>query len=212
VNNYAWASQTLVGVPVPQSQNNVNNFARWMAAEEPPGDWFNNNDPLNANNILQGDQESFPDLLTASQATAAVLRQGNMRGIYDVLAANGPLNAFSAAVVASPWAASHYGGNPMYIAQIPLPPAVNAPGTPPAPIPPPAPVPPVPQPKKEDMQIFAVNSLKAGFIISADLTSKVGVPGADNGALRNSGLYIIMDGQQGRPQLSDALIASIPTA
>ena len=71
---------------------------------------------------------------------------------------------------------------------------------------------PPPEPEEEEMQIFAVNSTKAGFIIASDLTSKVPVPGADNATLRNSGLYLIMDGQDGRPQLSDGLINAIPNA
>ena len=69
-----------------------------------------------------------------------------------------------------------------------------------------------PAPKEEDMQIFAVNSAKAGFVVASDLSSKTGVPGADNATLRDSGLYVIMDGVAGRPQLSDGLLNAIPNA
>lgn len=71
---------------------------------------------------------------------------------------------------------------------------------------------PAPQPEEEEMQIFAVNSQKAGFVVAADLSSKTGVPGADNATLRDSGLYLIMDGVAGRPQLSDGLLNAIPDA
>jgi hypothetical protein len=40
-----------------------------------------------------------------------MLRQSNMSGIYNALAANAPPATFGAAVIASPWASSHYGYN-----------------------------------------------------------------------------------------------------
>ena len=94
--NFDWAAAVLRCVPLPQSANNVDNVVRWMAAEEPPSFWWHANDPLNVNNLSQGGQESFPSLADGIVATAAVLRQSNMRGIYDVLAADGPLSAFGA--------------------------------------------------------------------------------------------------------------------
>jgi hypothetical protein len=170
--NYGWAEMVLAAADLPTSQVNVDNFVRWMVAEEPAEDWWHNNDPLNANNLTEGDQESFPSLNAALLATAAVLRQSNMAGIYAVLQAQGTLEAFSAAVVASPWAASHYGGNPDHIAQIPLPPEVTAPGTSPSPAPPV----PVPPPTIEEYEIMDSVVLSNGTIVS----HAVGAPGTPN--------------------------------
>jgi hypothetical protein len=165
---------------------------------------------LNVNNLTEGGQESFPDLPASVTATASVLRQLNMRGIYNVLAADGPLSAFSAAVVASPWAASHYGGDPNHIAMIPLPPVITAPGTPPSPAPTPPPVPPTPT--EEDVPYYATNSTGTGFIVATDLSSKTGIPdAADAGVLIGTGLYKVMDGQAGRPKFTDVLLNAIPT-
>jgi hypothetical protein len=172
-----------------------------MAAEEPPSFWWHANDPLNVNNLSQGGQESFPSLADGIVATAAVLRQSNMRGIYDVLAADGPLSAFSAAVVASPWAASHYGGDPNHIANIPLPPEVPGPGTPPSPAPP---IPPIPE--EEMKPYYATNSAGTGFVIAADLSSKTGIPdGADAAALLATGQYLPI-------KLTDLMLSAIPNA
>ena len=46
-----------------------------------------------------------------------MIKQANMSGILQSLQTNASLQSFSASVVASPWASSHYGGNPDHIAQ-----------------------------------------------------------------------------------------------
>lgn len=129
MNNYEWAADMLAAASLPTTPNNVANVARWMVAEEPVGDWWHNNNPLNVNAGGSG-SDTFPNLTAAGLKTASVVRQSNMAGIFRALAASAPLATFSAAVVASPWASSHYGGNPQHIAQIPAPPAVNMPGSP----------------------------------------------------------------------------------
>lgn len=210
--NYDWAADVLEQAGLPTSDNNVDNFVRWMAAERQPVVWWTNSDPLNANNLLEGDAESFPNLDLAASATAAILRQGNMAGIWGALAAQVPLSAFSAAVVASPWAASHYGGNPDYIAQIPLPLEIPAPGTPPSPQPPipPVPVPPAPKPPEEEMFIYAVVN-GTGYVINPGFTEKKGISDAKDAAvIASSGQYLVWDGQQGRPSLSAAFVNAIP--
>ena len=130
----------LTDAGLPTSSGNLQNIARWMTAEEPTNNWFHANNPLNINAHGFG-FDTFPDLLTAAKVTASVVRQKNMSGIYKALAAQADPNSFSAAVVASPWAESHYGGNPGHIAQIPVPSAIPAPGSGPTPGPTPTPPP-----------------------------------------------------------------------
>lgn len=115
-----WAGSVLSDGGFPTTQNNVNNMMRWMAAEEPPSNWSHNNNPLNINAGGSG-SDTFPDLNTAASKTAAVIKQSNMRAIAQALAANANAGDFSAAVVGSPWAGSHYGGDPGHIASIPVP-------------------------------------------------------------------------------------------
>jgi hypothetical protein len=129
--NFSWAEDVLLGAdpPFPVSTINVSNVARWMAAEEPPSSWFHNNDPLNTNNISAGDTESFPNLTSAAIATGKVIRQPNMIAIASVLDQRGTLEEFSAGCAEAPWSTGGYHGIPGYIASVPLPAVVTAPGT-----------------------------------------------------------------------------------
>lgn len=129
-DNYIWATTMLKAAGLPTTTNNVNNVVRWMAAEEPPANWYDRNNPLNASlgTSSTDGTGSYPSLTVAAQETAAMLRQSNMSAIYNALAANAPLATFSAAVVSSPWASSHYGGNPNYLTGIAQPSTVLAGG------------------------------------------------------------------------------------
>jgi hypothetical protein len=130
------------GRTVPITLNNIQNIERWMVAEEPSSDWFDRNNPLNAS-LGTGSSDgtgSYANLSVAAQETAAMLTQSNMSGILDALQGDEPPATFSAAVVQSPWASSHYGvaaaGAPAkyvqlgrtvtYISSIPLPAQVSA--------------------------------------------------------------------------------------
>lgn len=127
-NQATWASQVLADAGLPQSTNNIQNIVRWMVAEEPPSNWWDRNNPLNASlgTTSTSGLGTYPDLSTGAKYTAAMINQSNMAGIRNALANNADPNTFSAAVVASPWASSHYGGNPLHIAQIPLPSFIQA--------------------------------------------------------------------------------------
>jgi hypothetical protein len=143
----------LVDAGLPASVINIDNVTRWMAAENPPTEWWNHENPLNVNASGLG-YDTFPDLTVAASKTAQVLRQGNMGRIYDVLFVSGSLANFSAACAYAPWSTGGYHDLPNYIASIPQPAAWTAPGTGPAPTPPPAPpppAPPVPILKEDDM-------------------------------------------------------------
>ncbi|HEV2370050.1 MAG TPA: hypothetical protein VGR90_09230, partial [Acidimicrobiales bacterium] len=122
-----WAEQLLEDVnkeapnetPVPIDANTVGDILHWMPAEEPTSDWYDRNNPLNASagTSASDGTGSYPDLSTGAWYTAGMIDQGNMAGIRAALAANDPVSGFSPAVVASPWASSHYGGDPQHIAE-----------------------------------------------------------------------------------------------
>ncbi len=91
-----------------------------MPAEEPTSDWWDRNNPLNASlgtSSSDGLRGATPDLTTGANETALMIDQSNMSGIRSALAADDPVSGFSPAVVASPWASGHYGGNPQAIAE-----------------------------------------------------------------------------------------------
>ena len=132
-----WAEQLLSDVnteapnapKVPIDTNTVDDILHWMPAEEPVSSWYNRNNPLNASlgTSASDGTGSYPDLATGAQYTAAMIDQRNMSGIRAALAADDPAGGgFSQAVVASPWASSHYGGDPLHIAKTTSSP--NAPG------------------------------------------------------------------------------------
>jgi hypothetical protein len=118
-----WAQLVLQHIGAPVTQNNIDNLMRWMTAEEPTNNWFNRNNPLNAS-VGTGTVDgtgSYATLEIGAQYTAGMIDQSNMSGIKQALMADADPSSFSAAVVASPWASSHYGGDPNHIADIPVP-------------------------------------------------------------------------------------------
>jgi hypothetical protein len=122
-----WAEQVLQDVnaddpsaaPVPIDANTVGDIDHWMPAEEPIGNWFDRDNPLNASlgTTSSDGTASYPDLATGADYTAKMIDQTNMSGIRQALATDQPVAGFSPAVVASPWASGHYGYNPQAIAQ-----------------------------------------------------------------------------------------------
>ncbi len=124
----SWATAVLKYLGAPITQNNIDNITRWMRAEK-GADWFNRNNPLNSSvgtDSIDG-TGSYPNLGVAARNVAGMINQGNMSGIKQALMSNAPLPTFSAAVVESPWASSHYGGNPSYFTDVPPLPNTEAP-------------------------------------------------------------------------------------
>jgi len=123
----AWAEQVLMdvnaedpnGPNVPIDANTVGDITHWMPAEEPVGNWYDRDNPLNASlgTSSTDGTGSYPSLTAGAEYTAAMIDQSNMAGIRAALAADDPVALFSPAVVASPWASSHYGGDPQHIAE-----------------------------------------------------------------------------------------------
>lgn len=100
---------------IPITQNNISNMQRWIAAESGHANWWSKSNPLNSTGYGQSGGK-YPSLTEAAQAFGQMLNQSNFTSIRKVLAANAPTSLFSAAVVKSPWASGHYGGNPLAIA------------------------------------------------------------------------------------------------
>jgi hypothetical protein len=115
-SNANWAILLLKDINAPVTTNNIQNVLRWMAAENPPSNWANRNNPLNAslNTNSTNGTGSYTDLTTAAQNTAAMIVQGYKGGaigdaIYNALQTNADPAVFSVAVVNSPWSSNHYG-------------------------------------------------------------------------------------------------------
>lgn len=96
---------------IPIDPNTVSDIEHWMPAEEPIGDWYDRNNPLNASLGTDSSDGTGPysSLSTGAEETAAMIDQGNMAGIRNALASDDQPTAFSTAVVESPWAGGHYG-------------------------------------------------------------------------------------------------------
>jgi hypothetical protein len=154
--NYQWAALVISRALCPVTQNNCDNFVRWMAAENPPSDWWHLDNPLNCG-LDDGSADgtgAYPDLDIAAAYSARVIRQANMAPIWLALHDDADLATFSAGCAASAWSTGGYHGQPGYIASIPQPAAIESgqsfPVVPIGPAPAPAPVPPLPLPIQEE--------------------------------------------------------------
>jgi hypothetical protein len=154
MDQFDWAGVVCQEVSAPVTTNNEQNMARWMAAENPPSDWYHKNNPLNVADFVT-DSQSFPTIEAAAQATANVILQPNMHLILQALRSDASLQSFSAACAAAPWSTGGYHGNPGYIASIPLPPSVQYPGTTPTP---------TPQPEVSPMPVTQAVNYHAGTL------------------------------------------------
>jgi hypothetical protein len=153
--NYEWAALVIQRVGVTPEQSDLDNFVRWMAAENPPSDWWHLQNPLNCglNDGSADGTGSYPNLDFAATETAQVINQSNMAGIRASFVNHSNLLNFSAACAYSAWSTGGYHNHPLFIYSIPLPADIESglpfPTTNPAPTPPPPPIPPLPVPVKE---------------------------------------------------------------
>jgi hypothetical protein len=113
-----WAALLLQALSAPTTQNNVTNIQRWMNSEEPAQSWLSNNNPLNttmqssgyiANDTNGYGGPGYVDVASGLAATAQTITSG-YPSILAALRSDAPPATFDSAVVNSPWAASHYGG------------------------------------------------------------------------------------------------------
>lgn len=114
--NAAWAALLLKDVGAKVTPNNVQNVMRWMSAENPPKNWANRNNPLNAslNTNAEDGTGAYSDLTTGAHNTANMIVAGYKGGaigdtIYNALMNDVPPDQFSVAVVDSNWSSNHYG-------------------------------------------------------------------------------------------------------
>jgi hypothetical protein len=109
--NYDFAKAVLSDAGLPVTDNNAANLLRWIKTEKPSNQfWYQGNNPLNLNTQRQPDgYDRYPSIGEGAQRTAAFLAMPNYKNVRAVLANNGSPVDFSAAVIRSPWAESHYG-------------------------------------------------------------------------------------------------------
>lgn len=110
----AFATAVLQGLGAPASASNLQFFYAWMAAEggHTNGALYN---PLNTTqegyggSNAVGNVKAYPNMQAGVQATIQTLQNGYYTNVVDALKSGNGAGARNA-VIASPWAASHYGG------------------------------------------------------------------------------------------------------
>lgn len=106
--NESWAKLVMMYGGWPQTDANVENFLQWMRQENGTADWWNRNNPLNNGwgSGGGGGFGSYADLATGARMAAENLHRPLFSGIASCFAAGN--GGCKDAIVASPWAASHY--------------------------------------------------------------------------------------------------------
>jgi hypothetical protein len=113
-----WAKALLAAGSLPVTSCNFNAVTEWERRE---GGGFGNQASFNPLNVNPGPGAgwpgysatgawAFPDAATGLRYTVKVLDQSNFAGIRAALAAGNNAQAVCDAIMASPWAASHYNG------------------------------------------------------------------------------------------------------
>lgn len=114
----AWAQAFLRGIPEPVTTCNLNAVVAWETAE---GGGFGNQAAFNPLNVNPGAGTpwpghpaigawAFPDAATGLAYTVLTIRNGYYSGILTALHAGQSAQGVLDAVMASPWAQSHYNG------------------------------------------------------------------------------------------------------
>jgi hypothetical protein len=112
VTNADWAALVLQDAQLPVTQNNVTVILQWMDSENSPKTWYLRNNPLN-NGLGSGGGGgfgSYANLRIAASYVAQQLHRSLFAGIASALAADSAPAVTERAIIASPWASSHYGG------------------------------------------------------------------------------------------------------
>ncbi len=106
--NSDWAALVLRDGGWPVSTANVTVLLQWMASEQPPGEWWYRDNPLN--NGLGDPSGAYPDLAEAAYYVAVNLDAGDdgYPAVVADLAASAPPATTARAIWASSWAAGHY--------------------------------------------------------------------------------------------------------
>lgn len=106
--NESWAKLVMMYGGWPQTDANVQTFMQWMRQENGVDDWWNRNNPLNNGwgSGGGGGFGSYDTLTTGAKMAAENLHRPLFSGIASCFAAGN--GGCKDAIVASPWAASHY--------------------------------------------------------------------------------------------------------
>ena len=106
--NESWARLVMMYGGWPQSDANVQTSLQWMRQENGVNDWWNRNNPLNNGWGSGGGSGfgSYDTLATSARMAAENLNRPLFGGIASCFAAGN--GGCKDAIVASPWAASHY--------------------------------------------------------------------------------------------------------
>ncbi len=113
-----WARALLAADGLPQTSCNFNAVTAWERAE---GGGFGNQASFNPLNVNPGPGAgwpghpaigawAFPDAATGLRYTVRTLGNGSYGGVLAALRAGNSAQAVCDAIMASPWAASHYHG------------------------------------------------------------------------------------------------------
>ncbi len=109
--NADWAALVLRDAGLPVTSNNLTVILQWMDSENSPRSWWLRNNPLN-NGLGSGGGGgfgSYDSLATAAGYVAQQLDRSIFAGIAAALAADSAPSVTAEAIMASPWAGSHYG-------------------------------------------------------------------------------------------------------
>ncbi len=112
-----FATALLTELAAPDTQPNIDALLTWMAGEQPPGEPNADFNPLNIqsggaphSSLTPGGQYNFPSFEAGVDSTASFLQGSYYAGIRLALTRGESAVQTVAAIQASPWAASHYGG------------------------------------------------------------------------------------------------------
>jgi len=123
ITNADWAALVLQDAQLPVTQNNVTVILQWMDSENSPQTWYLRNNPLN-NGLGSGGGGGFgryANLRIAASYVAKQLHRSLFAGIAAALAADSAPAVTEQAIIASPWASSHYGyGSRFHAVNVPI--------------------------------------------------------------------------------------------
>lgn len=210
--DWSESQEKIIGLVAQASREDTGALNNPLATTEPaPG----------ASDYNSAGVRNYPSLDAGYAATLATLRNGYYPQLLGILSdpSGGSAAAYATSHDLTVWGTGNClsevesikGGDPNGYMTREIAGGGAVPTSPPSPPAPPAPPVPVQNPEEELMQIYTVEN-GVGYVVAANLSYKRGIPdGADAAALIATGLYKVMDGQDGRPApLTPALLNAIP--